>query len=293
MEKLHIDLSIVIVTFNSAGVIRQCLQSLSSAVGNIVSELLIIDNNSSDLTPDILQDSNTWKHLSFRHVERIYNNRNLGYTKGVNQGLTKSRGRFVLMLNPDIIFAGDPFQILFKQLQQGNVGVVSPQFRYPDGSIQPSCRRLPTKRDVVFEFLSLGRLFRGVLFNGWRMAEFDHQQSREVQQPQGAFLLARRRVLETVGLLDERFPMFFSDVDWCRRVIDSGRQIRFCAETFVYHIKGASVRQKRAEMIVTSHRSFVAYFEKYDRTFVDKLLTIKIRLLLLCVTPLRLLLAKI
>jgi len=289
MNNLPIDLSIVIVTFNNSGVIRQCLRTLSTAVGDLAAELFVIDNNSSDDTPDILQDSNTWKHLPFHRVERIYNKKNLGYTKGVNQGLEKCRGQFVLMLNPDIIFVGDPFPILLNQLHLENVGVVSPQFRYPDGAIQPSCRRFPTKQDVIFELLGLSKIFRTPVFNKWRMADFDHQHSRDVQQPQGAFLLARRDLLQDVGLLDERFPMFFSDVDWCRRVIDNGRRIRFCAETFVYHHKGASVQQKRAEMIVSSHQSFVGYFTKYDRSFGEKFLTRVIHLLLLAATPLRLL----
>ncbi len=294
MGNSQIDLSIVVVAYNNAAVIRRCLTTLSAAVASYSSELYIIDNNSDDGTAHILRDANTWKHLSFNHVERIYNLSNVGYTRGVNQGLRRCRGRFVLMLNPDIIFTDNPFPALFRRLGEENVAVVSPQFRFPNGDVQPSCRRFPTKRDVLFEFLGLSKIFAAsALFNRWRMPDFDHRHSRDVPQPQGAFLLTRESVLQAVGVLDEKLPMFFSDVDWCRRVIDGGGRIRFCAEAFVVHLQGASVRQKRAEMIVSSHRSFVAYFCKYDESFFDKILTMMIHFLLLTATPLRLLATKL
>ncbi len=294
MKNSQIDVSIVVVTFNNAAVIRRCLTTLSDAVESYSSELYIIDNNSVDGTVQILRNANTWKHLSFNHVEKIYNPSNVGYTRGLNQGLRKCRGRFVLMLNPDIIFTDNPFPKLFQCLRKENVAVVSPQFRFPNGDVQPSCRRFPAKRDVLFEFLGLSRILAASpFFNAWRMPDFDHRHSRDVPQPQGAFLLTRNSVLQAVGMPDEKLPMFFSDVDWCRRVIDSGRRIRFCAEAFVLHLQGASVRQKRAEMIVSSHRSFVAYFKKYDASVFDRMLTTTIHLLLLAATPLRLLATKL
>ena len=290
---MRFDLSIVIVTYNNASVIAECLKTLSTAVSSNSTELFLIDNNSTDDTPEILRNMDSWKQLSFNHVERIYNNANVGYTKGVNQGLRKSRGRYVLMLNPDMMFHNNPFQILLPILEDEKVGIVSPQFRFPQGRVQASCRRFPTKRDVVFEFMGLSRLFAAsAFFNAWRFPDFNHLHSADVAQPQGAFLLTRLNVLNAVGLLDENLHMFFSDVDWCRRVHEHGWRIRFCAETFVYHVMGASVRQKRAEMIVSSHRSFVDYFAKYDVSFFDKFLTVLIRILLLAATPLRLLTTK-
>lgn len=287
------DLSIVIVTYNNESIIRKSLESLSAVLASYTVELYIIDNNSSDATTKILTGLDSWKRLSFYHVERIYNSENLGYTRGVNQGLQKCRGRFVLLLNPDILFHQNPFPHLLTCLKDEHVGVVSPQFRFPDGRIQSSCRRFPTKQDVWFEFLGLSRLFRNSsFFNAWRFPDFDHRHSRNVEQPQGAFLLARAEVAQTVGLLDENLPMFFSDVDWCRRVYEHGWNIQFCSESFIYHIQGASVRQKRAEMITSSHRSFVDYFKKYDATWLDKCATFFVQLLLLTVTPLRLLTLK-
>jgi len=291
MQNSDYDISIVIVTFNNRAIIPRCLATLSKAVASYSSQLCIIDNHSNDGTDVYLHDPSSWNQLSFDAVERIYNPENLGYTKGINQGLRRSLGRTILMLNPDIIFHDDPFVLLFDELYRDErIGVVSPQFRFMNNRIQPSCRRFPEKKHVFFEFLGLSTIFsKSRLFNAWRMPDFDHMSSNDVAQPQGAFLLSRRDVLETVGLLDESFPMFFSDVDWCFRVIDNGWRIRFVADVFVHHIRGASVNQKPAQMIISSHQSFVAFFNKYDRTWRDRCSSKIVHLLLLIVTPLRLL----
>ncbi len=288
MEKTKptFDLSVVIVTFNNHDLILDCLFSLSRALESYTSQAILIDNFSTDGTRTLLKKAVSGKHLSFQAVQLIFNSENIGYTRAVNQGLHLCKGSFVLMLNPDILFPENPFPALFQCFQNG-VGVVAPQLLFPNGNIQPSCRRLPKKRDVLYEALGLSRLFPR--FNSWRMPDFDFCSSLDVPQPQGAFLLAKKNVVHQVGVLDERFPMFFSDVDWCRRVLEQGFRIRFCANASVIHHKGASVYQKRARMIVSSHRSFKDYFGKYDASKTERTATVLIFLLLLVATPPRLL----
>jgi len=263
------DLSIIIVTFNNQDIIRECLQSISRYFDSLTIELILIDNQSTDQTRDILSES--WP--AFAHKHCIFNEQNEGYTRGVNQGLKIASGKYILMLNPDVIFPQAILYDLFEMLDDFTA-VVVPQLRYPDGRIQPSCRRFPQKSDVLFESLGLSKIFPDSdRWNRWRMPQFDHKTSRFVEQPQGAFLLTTRETLEKIGLLDERFYMFFSDVEWCRRVYENGFKILFAAEHFVYHVHGASVRKKRKKMILTSHRSFIQYFQKYDKTFGQKCLT--------------------
>ena len=144
------------------------------------------------------------------------------------------------------------------------MGIVAPQFLNADGSIQPSCRRFPRHRDIVFHALGLNYLFPySKLYNYWKMGDFDHQSQRFVDQPQGAFLLTHRRAFEDVGLLDENFPMFFSDVDWCRRFINKGWKITFTPEVKIIHHKGSSVynNRNRISLIWSSHISFYLYFQ--------------------------------
>jgi len=256
-------LSIVIVTFNNQREIRKCLESLSQLEDHFQIQLIIIDNNSSDKTRSIIRTAlNT-----FQHHQLMTNAENIGYTRAVNQGLKVCEGRYILTLNPDTEIAPGIFPALFNRFEQDeSLGIVSPQFRNSDGSIQPSCRRFPRHRDVLYNTMFLNRIFPySKEFNYWKMGDFDHKSDRFVEQPQGAFLLTHRDALYEIGFLDERFPMFFSDVDWCRRFIDAGWKIGFVSGASIIHHKGRSVSQKRISLIWSSHASFSKYFVKYYR----------------------------
>lgn len=263
MNKL-IDLSIIVVTFNNEHDIKNCLLTLYAAIVQFQAELFIIDNHSIDqtiLVAEKLLSSFDKKH----HWSIICNEINKGFTKAVNQGLAQSSGEYVLILNPDTELPEDIFQRLIPIFQKNSdVGIVSPQFRNPDSTIQRSCRRFPRHRDISYHALGLNWFFsKSKEFNYWKMGDFDHQSQREVEQPQGAFLLARREAIELVRLLDEGFPMFFSDVDWCRRFIIKGWKILFVPSVQIIHHKGTAIYKNRLKMIWSSHRSFYYYFQKY------------------------------
>ena len=290
-----IEISAVIVTFNNVHTIRACLGSLKKAAGSFRFQLILVDNASTDGTAEWLAENHGRLKKDFTQVLLFQNAENFGFTRAVNQGLSHVHGDYVLLLNPDVIVSDHIFGSLLECFQRdAAIGAVAPQLRFPNSAIQPSCRAFPHKKDVFFQILGLSRLFpTSRLFNHWHKPEFDHRTSAEVEQPQGAFLLARRKVVEIVGPLDERFPMFFSDVDWCRRIWANGWKIRFCAEAYAIHHKGHSVFQQRERMILSSHRSFVDYFRKYDRTGKEKFATATVSLLLhLALLP-RLILTKI
>ncbi len=255
--------SAVIVTFNNENEIADCLESLAKELADGDWQLTIIDNQSLDRTVEILQS--TLYRMTGCEAELICNQKNIGFTSALNQGLKKSRGELLLILNPDTKWQSGSLETLKRTLiRNPKTGVVAPQLLNPDGSVQPSCRRFPGHRDVVFEVFGLSRIFKtSRIFNGWKMGDFDHRVRRSVEQPQGACLLFRRDVLNAVGWWDEDFPMFFSDVDWCRRVKAAGFDIVFEPAAKVIHHRGVSVFQKRPAMIWSSHRSFYWYFRKH------------------------------
>lgn len=258
------NISIIIVTFNHEQEISKCLTTLRSAIKSFQTEIFIIDNYSTDQTVSIAR-----KELSnFNKKHRwsiICNETNQGFTSAVNLGMVQSCGEYVLILNPDTEQLTDIFKPLIEEFKKDSeVGIVSPQFRNPDGSIQSSCRRFPRHRDVIYNAIGLNWFpSQNKEFNYWKMGDFDHQTQKEVDQPQGAFLLARKEAIEQVGLLDEQFPMFFSDVDWCRRFIQKGWKILFVPGVKIIHHKGTSIYKNRLKMIWSSHRSFFHYFRKY------------------------------
>ncbi len=254
-------LTIIIVTFNNEHEIGPCLLSVKLVAGAFSPQIIIIDNASRDQTKNVIQNHS-------RDISFIANEKNVGFTRAVNQGLAIARGHYLLLLNPDTELLENIFDDLLPIFEkQADVGIVAPQFLNADGSVQPSCRRFPRHRDVFYHLLALPWLFPGSgEFNYWKMGDFDHRTRRFVDQPQGAFLLIRRKTFEEVGLLDERFPMFFSDVDWCHRCINHGWKILFTPEAHIVHLKGRSVYPHRIRLICSSHLSFYRYFRKYYRS---------------------------
>jgi len=260
------DVAVILVTYNSAAELPDCLRSLQPAAGNLALQVLVIDNASGDGTPELLRRFARDKP-PFAEFRVITNAENRGFTAAVNQGLALADAALVLFLNPDTVLPEQGLVQLREILHAlPEAGVVASQLRYPDGRIQPSCRRFPRHAHIIFSLLGLAHLFpKSRLFNGWKMGDFDHRRDAWVEQPQGAFLLARREVVEAAGPWDESFPMFFSDVDWCKRVHDAGYRIRFTAAVQVEHRQGHSVLRHRPRMILSSHRSFIRYFWKHYR----------------------------
>ncbi|MCH9008039.1 glycosyltransferase family 2 protein [candidate division KSB1 bacterium] len=267
--KPETDFSVVIVTFNSQGEIVPCLQSVRRELKGTSGEIILIDNCSNDRTSEVVRAAAGSLEAATIHFELILNKENVGFTKALNQGLRACRGRYILALNPDTELQPACLQAMRGCLTADErIGMVAPQLLNPDGSVQPSCRQFPRRPDVLVEISGLSRLFpNSARFNRWKMGGFEHDSRRFVDQPQGACLLFPRAILDSVGLWDERFPMFFSDVDWCRRVKASGFEILFEPAAKVVHRKGASVRCNRARMIWTSHRSFYHYFKKHENKF--------------------------
>lgn len=261
--------AIIIVTYNSGGDILPCLQALCRATPAKTAQLIIVDNASTDDTRHQLEHFRQSAGAHFAAINLIENRQNRGFTTALNQGLRSARAPYLLLLNPDTVLSAAALPRLRTSLQrQGGAGVIAPQLRNSDGSVQPSCRRFPTHLDVLWITTGLAALFpRSRRFNRWKMGDFDHRQSRDVDQPQGACLFTSREIVERIGHWDEAFPMFFSDVDWCYRVRQAGYRIWFDADISVLHHQGRSVFQRRPAMILSSHRSFITYFLKHFRGF--------------------------
>jgi len=281
------NLSIVIVTYNSQAYISDCLQSLSNDSDPFSKEILIIDNNSTDNTLEAVRN--------FQHnpvnLQIISNETNRYFAPALNQGFRAAKGEYLLILNPDTRVQPGALETLENYFRSDDtIGVVAPQLLYSDGSIQPSCRRFPRHRDVVFNILGLNHIMpQRSLFNGWKMGDFDHREPREVDQPQGAALFTSQSVLDAVGYFDEDFPMFFNDVDWCYRVKGAGFRIVFVPDAKVTHIQGASVNSEKPLMVIFSHVGFFRFFEKHYNRIYHQVLNLLIGLLLYGSIPFRVL----
>lgn len=289
------QIAVIIVTYQSGRHIGACLSSLLLAAPEYRLHLIIIDNASRDDTREQIRAALQGMPPARFTGMGINYTENLGFTAAVNQALAHvPEGAAVLFLNPDTVLPPASLSVLMKKLfVDEKLGVIAPQLRFlssnqTSAAIQPSCRRFPIYSDLFYEFTGLAHAFpRSARCNRWKMGDFDHRSSREVEQPQGACLLARYEVVKQVGLWDERFPLFFSDVDWCRRVRQAGWKIYFDAKVFIYHEQGASVKQTRAAAIWSSHVSFYRYFRKWRVTRRDEILSLMIAPLLVLSAALR------
>jgi len=198
-EKFPMLLSIIIVTWNSEAYIQNCLHSLDEEIQGWELEVIVVDNASSDKTVKIIEKE-------FPQVHLIVNAQNFVFARAVNHGINLSRGERLLLLNPDTIVCPEALKSMVQFMESNlKVGVVGPQLLTPEGKIQPSCREFPSYSTLLFEFLGLSRLFpRDRVWGRWRMGYFNHKTRREVDQPMGACLLIRRKVVEEIGLFDER-----------------------------------------------------------------------------------------
>jgi hypothetical protein len=182
----------------------------------------------------------------------------------MNRILSASRGEWICLLGPDTSVRPGALEALAGYLEKNPAaGAAAPKLVDRSGATQRSCRRFPTVRDAILEMSGLPRLFPRRVRPRWKMPEFDYASTASVEQPEATCLMVRRRTFETVGPMDERFRLFFNDVDWCRRIRESGWDIVFLPAAVVGHVGGASVNRVPVMKTWKSHQGFYRYFAKY------------------------------
>jgi GT2 family glycosyltransferase len=255
------DVSIVIVTYNSRPFIAACLASIRGCAAGTEHEVIVVDNASPDGTAALVARD----HTDVRLISRADNG---GLSRAVNEGVATSSGDHVLWLNPDSRLCGDVPGVLSRYLREHpDVGIVAPRLVNEDGSLQLSCRRFPGYNTAIFNRHSLlTRLLpRNRFSRRYLMADFDHASVAEVDWLSGAAMMFPRVVFDRLGGLDEGFFMYNEDVDFCRRVHDAGFRVVYNPEVAVMHHIGGSTRTLPSRMVIERHRSIWRYYRKHMR----------------------------
>lgn len=253
-------LSICIVNWNTRDLLRACLDSIYRYPPPEPFEVIVVDNASADGSADMVR-------TEFPQVRLIANAENCGYAHGNNQAMAQAQGEFLLLLNPDTEMHPDTLtKALVFMRSHPEVGAIGAKQLFPDGTVQLSLRGFPTPCNLFYELAGLARLFpRSPRFGGYRMRWFNYDRPLEVDQPMGTFLMVRRAVWEQIGQMDESFPLFFNDVDWCYRIHQAGWKIMFVPSVVITHHGGASTRQVRLSAIRESHRALEQFYRKHYR----------------------------
>src|SRR5260221_2048698 len=268
-----VDVSVIIVTWNSSAEIEACGETVINNTKDLSVELIIIDNNSTD---DSFAKANSIHHYN---IHTYQNPENLGYTKAVNQGIKYSHGNCVFLLNPDTVLGKNVIDDMYGFLQSNNdYAACAPLMLNTDGTLQHSVRNFPDYWKMFCEFSLLSYVFpKSKIFGSWKMKYFDYSKDADINQPMAAALMVKRELLEKTEQMDERFEMFFNDTDLCKRIIGAGKKIRLLTKTKVVHEHGTSINKDRVKMIKTWDRDCIRYFEKFHRNFI-MLLWLKINL---------------
>lgn len=256
-------LSVIVVSWNVCHLLCRSLETLYEDLqrsGLVASEyeIFVVDNASADGSAAMVA-------ANYPDARLIANDANLGFAAANNQALRLSKGEAILLLNPDTeILPGTITELMRFFSTHRQAGVVAPQLLNSDGSIQRSCRAFPTFAGMLYELLGLSRIFpHSKTFGSYKMLDFDHKSTRQVDQPEGACLFIRRQVIEQVGMLDEGYFMLFEEVDWCYRVIQAGWEIWFDPAAQVIHHYGQSIKQVKTRMILSSHRGLFRFWNKH------------------------------
>jgi len=251
------DISIVIVSWNVRDLLKRSLESIYKFSSGVDLEIFVVDNNSSDGSQDMIK-------AHFPGVNLMENRENLGFAKANNLALARSSGRHILFLNPDTELIDNSLKSMMLFMEEHpDASALGCKLLYPDGSLQPSCRHFPSIFTDLMESLYLDWLFPGnPVFNYYRMGLWQHDTIKSIDVPYGACLLIRKKTLEKVGFMDERFFMYYDEIDLCYRIKKRGGKIYFTPDIRIIHCANASSNQTPLESERYKYRSKLLFFKK-------------------------------
>ncbi|MFD1139458.1 glycosyltransferase family 2 protein [Paenibacillus urinalis] len=255
------DLSIIIVNYNTRQLTLDCIASVYESRMEYAYEIILIDNHSSDGTVEAVAEQ-------FPEVRLIANRENTGFAKANNQGLAIANGRYSLLLNSDTVVQQDTLQTMLSFMdapENKKVGAAGCKIILPDGSLDKACKRgFPTPSASFYYAFGISNLFpHNPKYNQYQLGHLDPDQAYPIDCLVGAFMLVRREAIEQVGGLDETFFMYGEDIDWCYRIKQADWDIHYYPYTYIIHYKGASSRRKPAKIIYEFHRAMWIFHQKH------------------------------
>ncbi len=268
-KDLSKKISIIILSWNTKSLLRQCLESIVSQTPT--TEIIVVDNGSTDGSVEEIKKLKLKTQNDNSKFKIILNKENLGYGEANNQGMRIATGDYFLLLNSDTIIKDNaPLKMAQFLEDHPKVGVVGCQLLNPDGSSQPSAGPFPNL-GVVFVMLFLEHWFGHLVRNSFKT-------TREVDWVMGAALMVRREVFEKVGPMDEGIFMYMDEVEWCYRIKKAGFKVMFYPGAQIVHYFGGSSKTGRREPILNIYRGLQYFYKKHLPRWQWPLLWIMLKL---------------
>lgn len=254
-----IKLSVVIISYNSAGFLRFCLRSLFSALAGIQHEVILVDNNSSDKSIVLVQKE-------FPSVMIIGNKENLGYAKANNQGIQRAIGEYILLLNPDTVIEPQSISKMIRYADtHQNIGILGCRVTNPGARLQwDSCGHFLTPWMLFLKETGLEKIFPRSHFFGKRLRRYwSRNTTQQIDWVSGVCMLLRKQTIDDIGLLDERFFAYLEDVDICRRAVQQAWTVSFLHDATIFHNLSTSWKSQSLRQLYISLTSEREYLKKH------------------------------
>lgn len=261
------DVSVVVVSFNTRDMLRDCLDTLKGRTDDVSYEILVVDNASKDGSADMIAES-------FPEAVLIRSDENLGFAGANNRAFEVARGRYIVLLNSDAFVGEGALALSVRRMdEQPQVGLASGRLVGRDGSWQPSARMFPSVTNELLTLSGLGDKYpRSRFFGRMDRTWADPMEPAEVDWVPGAYSIIRREALESIGYFDQRFFLYYEEVDLCLRIKEAGYQLWYWPDIVVVHIGGESARtvedaggmtKAGAQLTLWRMRSALLYHRKH------------------------------
>lgn len=260
-----VNYSISLVNYNAKDLTEKCIKSICKKTENISLEIVLVDNNSSDNSCELIKEE-------FPQIKIIENKQNKGFAYANNQAIKMASGKYIMLLNNDTVLKNDALDKMAAFLDNNpKVGAVTCKLFDADGkTIQRNCRTFPSPFGTFFGRASF--LTKISPNNPWSsknlLSDWDYNSVKEIDWASGAALMVRREVIEQVGVLDDKnFFIYWEDTDWCKRIRDAGWKIMFIPDAEIIHLTGQGGGKRGLWlsniMIYQMHKSAYNYFKKH------------------------------
>lgn len=259
------ELSIIITNYKQPELLKVCINSIKKNLTLSDYEIIVSDSEAEEKTGMMMRED-------FPDVAYIPFEKNVGFSVALNAGYKKSKGRFLLFLNADMIINENSIENLLDYAKNHpEAGIVGPKLLSFNNSPQLSCSRFYTPLTIIYRRTFLGKFnFAKKHLDWFMMKDYDRKTIREVDWVQGSAMMTRREAVEKVGLMDQNFTMYFEDVDWCRRFWEAGYKIIYFPASQIYHYHGRGSAGRNVIATLLSKRlawlhiaSALKYFWKY------------------------------
>ncbi|MAQ69796.1 MAG: glycosyl transferase family 2 [Flavobacteriales bacterium] len=255
-------LSIIIVNYNVKHFLHQCLKSIERSKKNIDVEIFVVDNNSVDGSINMIQNE-------FPDVKLIANEKNTGFATANNQAIKKAQGEYILLLNPDTLIEENTLHetiIFFKKHKEA--GALGVKMIDGNGDFLPESKRsLPSPSIAFYKIFGLSFLFpKSKKFGKYHLNYLDKEKTHEIDVISGAFFMTRKKILDEIGLLDEKFFMYGEDIDLSYRIQKKGYKNFYLPTTSIIHYKGESTKKTSINYILTFYQAMIIFVKKHYDT---------------------------